>query len=66
MTTFTKKPRTLRVDDYWCVLAPMCPKCRRADKTEIDDMIHLSFTCTRCNHPLTLEETIDGQKEVEQ
>ena len=65
MTTY-QKPRTIVVDEFWRVLVPECPVCGKTDKVELDDRIYISFTCSRCNHPLTLEETIDGQKEVEQ
>lgn len=55
--------RTIRVNDYFSVLAPKCPGCGRTDKMEVDG--NLKFRCTRCDRELTKDEVNRGQKEVE-
>lgn len=65
--TVTSKPRTIRVNDYFSVLAPVCPVCKRTDRIRAEDVgDSWHFVCDRCKRMLTYEEAIDGQREVEQ
>jgi len=62
-----QKPRTIRVNDYFSVLAPVCPKCKKADKIRAEDSgASWYFVCDRCKYALSYDEAIKGQKEVEQ
>ena len=67
MTTYTKKPRLVRVNNYYSAVAPRCPICKRTDKiAAVDVGQSWHFVCDRCKHALTYEEAEKGQKEVEQ
>lgn len=66
--TVTSKPRTIRINEYYSVLAPKCPECGKTDRIVAVDweFIFRHFRCERCKRDLTWEETDRGQREVEQ
>jgi len=60
------KPRLVRINEMFRVVAPLCPYCEQNDMIRYDgDASPSHFVCDRCGRTLTRDEVIKGQTEAE-